>query len=84
MNINTENTMTWQPMSTAPKNGDTFLAIRRWESFPEVTFWGLGRKPGWRIASNLINLSEEMNIAVRDEDFTHWMPIPKLPCPTGI
>ena len=69
--------MEWQPIETAPKDGDCFLACmwlkddERW--FYQLIGWDVhaemcGRKEGWR-----------NSCGEPWEGFTHWMPLPEPP-----
>lgn len=72
--------MTWQPIETAPKDGDVLLycprrgVVRgRWDTSKYAKkprpYWTNDRECLWGIA------------ATRDDQPTHWMPLPSPPCP---
>lgn len=69
--------MEWQPIETAPKDGQCFLACCWLEdedrAFYQLIGWDVyaemcGRKEGWRNTCNEVW-----------DGFTHWMPLPEPP-----
>jgi hypothetical protein len=63
----------WQPIATAPKNGDHILAIGIGDRVPSICHWWDGtmlNPPGWRVGAALVYP-------------THWMPLPLSPSPAA-
>lgn len=73
----------WQPIETAPRNGDWFLAIIKGEYMPgkpfvpDVVTWGECPLSGH---VGILHSSDEFGTEVySDARFTHWMPLPAAP-----
>lgn len=63
----------WQPIATAPRNGDIFLAYRRGEIRDS---WAMQREDGvvWNFGGS--SFHERWHA---DQVPTHWMPMPPPP-----
>lgn len=63
----------WQPIETAPKDGEFFLAIAA--LIPYVTAWC--EEDGWFTFNNAYSIEEKIH--GKPWQPTHWMPLPGLP-----
>lgn len=69
----------WQPISTAPRDGTWFLAIRAGDTAPFVTAYDgdLGRWVTWNLW--LEDHAQRIGVTDRQWQPTHWVPIPAPP-----
>ena len=64
----------WQPIETAPRDGEAFLACDwRTKDSQEVVFYYPGDNP------DFIWGQTENDYRLHKDRFTHWMPLPALP-----
>lgn len=75
--------MGWQPISTAPKDGTVVLVYRPdaygWGGKVDLAYWDDDRyakkpRPYWHSARLIIDIQESRRMAP-----THWMPLPDPP-----
>lgn len=59
----------WLPIETAPKVKDNWIMLYPKGGYaPIICFWNSG---GWD--------DGDFNSGMRDDSFTHWMPLPEPP-----
>jgi hypothetical protein len=69
--------MTWQPIKTAPKDGQSILAF-----FPQIGVWCVSWSVDvfddgiWSVSDNK---TDDRPLRGWSEDPTHWMPLPPPP-----
>ena len=63
----------WQPIATAPKNGETIVAMRneKGRSAPSFIFWD--GADGW------VGMTADDEKRLTKFEPTHWMPLPAPP-----
>jgi hypothetical protein len=89
--------MDWQPIETAPKDGNKIILYYRnrhnfgrtvmgcWvtdEQANETDTDGVGLEAGWY--EQIDNWDDYAQIAIHEGEPTHWMPLPKPPAAHGI
>lgn len=76
----------WQPKSTAPRDGTRVLlwnghyaSVGCWKE--EADFGNStedeDRRPGWQVFD--CEMDQWYSVALKDEDVTHWQPLPDGP-----
>lgn len=74
--------MKWQPIETAPKTGEVFLAY--WKHMPVFVAWidgGKKEKAGFRVLMPGRDLDLYIHGNFAPFTPTHWRPLPEPPTP---
>jgi hypothetical protein len=69
--------MTWQPIETAPKDGEDILLFEKWGK-PFIGYWCVD---GWRPDTSALGIDGDATFRsdITQDFVTNWMPLPPPP-----
>lgn len=73
--------VSWQPIETAPKNGDEIIlgCSRGKERWSESGFWHDGSENYWKSSGWYSEMDRGNLLTATRSNPTHWMPFPEPP-----